>query len=331
MTRRLPISSATNPRLKALRRLRRRGSADAFLAEGYRQLAHALDAEAEVRELYSAPALHLGAAEAAIVAEAALRGVEVVELGAAAFRSVAGPARPDGLLGVIGRWSTDLARLRLGPDPLVVVAEAVERPGNLGTIVRSACAAGAQALVACDGRVSLFHPETVQGAVGAIFHMPVATAPTPDAVAWLRRLGIRIVVAAPQARTPHWRAHLTGAVAVVVGNERSGLSERWLDASDAAVSIPMGAGADSLNVAVAAGVVLFEAVRQRSIAAGVSSASERSTTSASSSAAASGGNDGLGIATTRIPAARALRMPLCESSTAAQRSGRTSSRRAASR
>ena len=99
--------------------------------------------KAEVRELYSAPELHLGAGEVAIVAEAARRGVEVVELGAAAFRSVAGAARADGLLGVIGRWPTDLARLRLGPDPLVVVAEAVERPGNLGTIVRSTCAAGA--------------------------------------------------------------------------------------------------------------------------------------------------------------------------------------------
>ena len=331
MTRRLLITSATNPRLKALRRLRRRGSAESFLAEGYRQLRHALDAGADIGELYSAPELHLGAAEARLVVEAGRRGAEVVELGAAAFRSVAGAARADGLLAVIARWPTDLERLRPGPDPLVVVTEAIERPGNLGTIVRSACAARVDALVACDGRVSLFSPEAVQGSVGALFHLPVATATTPAVLSWLRRRGVRIVVAAPEAPTPYWAADLAGGVALVVGNERNGVSERWLAASDDVVSIPMGPGVDSLNVAVAAGVILFEAARQRSIAEGVSSASDASTTSASSSAAASGGNDGLGIATTRIPAARALRMPLCESSTAAQRSAATPRRRAASR
>jgi TrmH family RNA methyltransferase len=331
MTRRLFITSAANPRLKALRRLRKRGGADAFLAEGYRQLVHALDAGAEVREIFAAPELHLGAAESTLVAEGERRGAEVIQLAAAAFRSVAGRPRPDGLLAVVARWPTDLARLELAPSPLVVVADAVERPGNLGTIVRTACAARADAVVVCDGQAGLFHPETVQGAVGAVFRVPLATATTDEARAWLGRRRVRIVVADPNAITPYWAADLSGAVAVVVGNERNGVSADWLAAADEAVSIPMGVDVDSLNVAVAAGIVLFEAARQRSIASGVSSARDSRTTSASASAASSGGNDGFGITTTRIPAARALRMPLCESSTAAQRSGPTSSRRAASR
>jgi TrmH family RNA methyltransferase len=331
LARRLSITSAGNPRLRALRQLRRRGCQDAFLAEGFRQLTHALDAGADVREVYTAPDLYLGQTEAAVVSEAESRGAEVVELGAAAFRTVAGQARPDGLLAVVGRWSLDLAALELGPSPLVVVAEAIARPGNLGTILRSACAAAADALVACDARASLFHPETVQGSVGAHFHLPLAAGATDETVAWLERLGVPIVVAAPHAATRYWEVELCGPVALVVGNERNGVSQGWLDAADEAVSIPMGDGVDSLNVAVAAGIVLFEASRQRSIAAGVSSASERRTTSASASASSSGGKDGFGIATTRIPAPRALRMPLCESSTAAQRPASTPSRRAASR
>ena len=331
MTRRLSITSAANPRLKALRRLRRRGAADVFLAEGYRQLMHALDAGASIRELYSAPELHLGEAEREVVAGAARRRAEIVELSKSAFASVAGRSRPDGLLAVIERWPTELACLEVGERALLVVAVGVERPGNLGTILRSACAARADAVVVCDERAGLFHPETVQGAIGALFRVPAASAPTSEAVAWLRRKRVRIVVAAPAAPTPYWEADLGGSIALVLGNERNGVPHPWLEAADDAVRIPVGDGVDSLNVAVAAGIVLFEASRQRSIAAGVSSASEPSTTFASASAASSGGNDGFGIATTRIPAARALRMPVCESSTAAQSSGGTPSRRAASR
>ena len=331
MTRRPSITSAANPRLKAVRRLRRRGSSEVFLAEGYRQLRHALRAGAEVRELYSAPDLHLGAAETRIVAEAARRGADLVELGAEAFLSVSGRARPDGLLAVLGRPPTALRRLELGSSPLVAVVEGLDRPGNLGAIVRSACAAGADALVACDARTSLFHPEAVQGSVGAVFRVSLGAATTGEAVAWLNARGVRIVVASPDATVPYWEARLAGAVALVFGNERSGVTRRWLGAADESVAIPMDGGMDSLNVAVAAGIVLFEAARQRSIAAGVSSASEPRTTSASASASSSGGKAAFGIAATRIPAARALRIPLCESSTAAQRSGGTSRRRAASR
>jgi RNA methyltransferase, TrmH family len=331
VTRRLTITSAANPRLKALRRLRKRGAADVFLAEGYRQLVHALAAGACVREVYSAPELHLGDAERAIVTEAARRGADVVEVGGHAFLSVAGRARPDGLLAVVGRPPTDLARLEASAQPLLVVAVGVERPGNLGTIVRSACAARAHGVVVCEGRAGLFHPETVQAAVGALFHVQAASAPSAATIAWLRRNDVRTVVAAPAAPTRYWEAELDGSVALVFGSERTGVPRAWLEAADETVGIPMGDGVDSLNVAVAAGIVLFEASRQRSIAAAVSSASEPSTTSASASAASSGGNDGFGIATTRIPAARALRMPLCESSTAATRAGGTPRRRAASR
>ena len=266
MTRRPFISSSSNERLKAVRRLRARRHREAtglFVAEGQRQLRRALEAEASVREVYACPALYLSPADAALVERAERRGARVVELSAAAFESVAGQARPDGVLAVVERPETRLADLPLGRAPLVLVAEAVERPGNLGTIVRSACGAGATGLVVADGRTDVFHPETVRGSVGTIFDLPLAEAPSALALPWLQGRGLRLVVATPSASVPYWEAELAEPAALVVGNERTGVSDAWLDAADEAVAIPMPGPADSLNVAVAAAVVLFEAARQR--------------------------------------------------------------------
>ena len=266
MTRRPFISSSANERLKAVRRLRARRHREAtglFVAEGQRQLRRALAAGAGVREVLAAPELYLSPADAALVDRAERRGARVVELSAAAYTAVAGQARPDGVLAVVERPATSLADLELGRAPLVLVAEAVERPGNLGTIVRSACGAGATGLVLADGRTDVFHPETVRGSVGTIFDLPLAEAPSPLALAWLRAHDVRVVVATPDAERPYWNADLAGPAALVVGNERTGVSETWLEAADEAVAIPMPGPADSLNVAVAAAVVLFEAARQR--------------------------------------------------------------------
>ena len=260
------------------------------LVEGFRPLGRALEAGARVHELYAAPDLYLGDAEGDLVRFAERRGATVIELGAAAFRSIAGRPRPDGLLAVLEAPPTALGRLELGREPLLLVAEAIERPGNLGTIARTACGARVDALVVCDGRTSVFHPDTVQGSVGALFRVPLAESPTADARAWLRARRVRTIVATPDAERPFWEADYRGAVAVVVGSERHGVSGSWLDGSEQ-VAIPMSAGVDSLNVAVAAGIVLFEAARQRSVrtAATVSSASEPRTTSASASASGAGG------------------------------------------
>ena len=259
------ITSAANERLKLLRRLRRRRNCNAgvFLVEGHRQLRAALDAGADVREVYAAPELFLGGHDGTLVSRAARAGARVYELRAPAFRSVAGNARPDGILAVVSRWPTALADLPRTDEPLLLVAQAIERPGNLGAIVRTACGAGADALVSCDPRTDLFHPDTVHGSVGALFHVPVAEASAVNALRYLRERGARIVVATPDSDAAYWEATYVGAVAVVVGSERHGVGERWRAAADEAVAIPMAGAADSLNVAVATGIVLFEAARRR--------------------------------------------------------------------
>jgi RNA methyltransferase, TrmH family len=263
VTRRLHIASASNHRLKAVRRLARLGAPDVLVAEGSRALRSAVDAGARIREVYSAPALHLGADDARVVALAEQRGARVIELDAAAFRTVARQIRPDGVLAVVERPETSLARLALPDAPLIVVAAAIERPGNLGTLVRTACAAGADAVLASDPRTDVFHRDVVRGSVGTIFHVQLATTRAETAVAWLRQRGIHIVAASPHASVPYWAATYGGPVAVVLGSERHGVPGVWLDAADETVAIPMCAPADSLNVGVAAGVVLFEAARLR--------------------------------------------------------------------
>jgi len=263
MTRRLSITSTSNDRLKTVRRLRRRRSDGVFLVEGHGVLRHALDAGAAIREVYAAPDLFLGAVDCSLVELAERRGARVVELSASAFASISAHVRPDGLAAVVERWSTALATLRLPRRPVIVVAEAIERPGNLGTIVRTACGAGADALLSCDARTDVFHPDTVRGSVGTLFDVPIAEAASPFAIPWLRERGVRLVVATPDGERPYWEGRYQGATALVIGSERHGVTEAWRRAANETVRIPMAAPADSLNVAVAAGVVLFEAARQR--------------------------------------------------------------------
>jgi TrmH family RNA methyltransferase len=266
MTRRISITSTSNDRLKAARRLghgRRRRDAT-FLVEGHRDVRSALEAGAVVRELFAAPELFLGPDDPDLVALADTRGARIYEVGGAAFRTLSAHVRPDGLTAVVERWPTSLARLAIPPQPLVLVAEAIERPGNLGTIVRTACAAGADALIVCNPVTDVFHPEVVRGSAGALFNVPLATATTDTAIAWLRERAVRLVVTSPAGTRRYWDGDRLDGVALVVGSERHGVSDRWLAAATEVVSIPMPGPADSLNVAVAAGIVLFDAARRRS-------------------------------------------------------------------
>jgi TrmH family RNA methyltransferase len=183
---RLSITSTANDRLKTVRRLHRRRDRGVFLVEGHGPLRHALAGGATVREIYAAPELFLGRDDARIVALAERRGAHVYELSADAFSSISRSVRPDGLAAIVERWHPALGASRLPRRPLVVVAEGVERPGNLGALVRTACAADADAVLVCDGRTDVFHPDTVRGSVGTIFRVQIAQARTEAALAWLR-------------------------------------------------------------------------------------------------------------------------------------------------
>ena len=262
MARRPLIVSSANVRLKAVRRLARQGARELCLAEGARSVRAAIAAGAALEELYVAPELLARSRDADLVDAARRSGAEIVELGREAFASLT-ERRPDGLLAVVRRPPTALDAFEPPQRPLVVVAIAVERPGNLGAIARTACAAGADALLVADARTDAFHRDAIRGSVGAVFSVRCVTATSAQALAWLREREIRIVATTPAAPTTYWAASYTGAVAVALGSERHGLPRAWLEAADERVAVPTHGPVDSLNVAVAAGVVLCEAARAR--------------------------------------------------------------------
>ena len=265
------ITSMTNPRVKHLARLRDRRTRDregTFLIEGYRHVSRAMAAGITLTELYTCPDLFLGENEPALIAQAETRGAQHLQLAEAPFRKVSYRDRPEGLLAVAEQFDTSLDSLTLGPESLVRVVEAIEKPGNLGTMLRTADAAGVTAVVAADPTTDPFNPNVVRASTGSLFTVPLAVAGTEETLARLDDEDVRILATTPDATTPHWDADYRGAVAIVVGSEQCGLTEPWLEGAAQRLRIPMAGMADSLNAAMAAGVVLFEAVRQRAALSG---------------------------------------------------------------
>lgn len=261
------ITSATNPKVKRLVRLRSRRQREAervFLIEGFRELARAAEAGTRIDDLFVCEELFLGTNEAGLVERIVTGGARLHRLAPVPFRKAAYRDRPEGLLAIAPQFETDLAGLTLPEAGLVLVVEAIEKPGNLGTMLRAADAAGASVVVADPG-TDPFNPNVVRASLGSLFTVPLAVGTAGQVMRWLREQGIDTIVTSPSARRHHWEASYHGPVAVVVGSEQYGLSEAWLDGRYRAVRIPMVGTADSLNASTAAGIVLFEAIRQRTV------------------------------------------------------------------
>lgn len=266
-----PITSLTNPRVKAAVRLRDRRERETTgltIVDGAREILRALDAGVHVEIAFLAPDL-LRAPDALAVAARLRHRPTTFEAAPPVLAKVAFGERSDGVVAIVrtpARTLTDLDHLLPG-DPLVVVLEAVEKPGNLGAVLRTADAAGAAAVIAADPRTDLFNPNAIRASLGTIFALPVVSATTPDTLAWLARHGIRAVAAVVGADLTYTDADLTGPLAIVLGSEADGLSPAWHGPPVEPVAIPMAGIADSLNVSIAAAVLLFEAVRQRTVTA----------------------------------------------------------------
>lgn len=258
------LTSTANPRVKALLGLRRRRDREAAgwtVVDGHDELSVALDAGVRPVAVWVCPALWRDAAQAALLDRAA--GAQVVEASRQVFERASYREGPDGWLAVVPAAGGRLADLRLGADPLVLVAEAVEKPGNLGAMLRTADATGVDAVLAAAPGTDWGNPNVVRASKGAVFAVPVAAAGGDEVLAWLAGRGLRLVAATPGATLAHVDADLTGPVAVAVGAEDRGLSGGWLAAADVRVRIPMTGRVNSLNVATSAAVLLYEAVRQR--------------------------------------------------------------------
>lgn len=261
------LASLQNPRVKFLAKLRDRRPRDReglFLVEGYRGVRRALESGWPLSELYICRELFQGGNEEELIAACAAAGTVVFETTAPVFRKVAYRDRPEGLLAVAPQRRRSPDELPAPPrPPLYLVAERIEKPGNLGTMLRSADATGVDALLLADPCTDLFNPNVVRASTGSLFHVPVAEADSPATLAWLRGRGVRILAATPHAEPLYTEVDMTGPLAIAVGAEQYGLTEPWLAGADLAVRIPMLGQADSLNVSTATALLLYEAVRQR--------------------------------------------------------------------
>jgi rRNA methylases len=260
------IDSPANPRVRAAMRLRERRDREATgqtLVDGAREALRAIEAGVEVVEAFVCPGM-VDSAEGrrAIELLRAAGANTVTEVSERAFERLAYGDRADGIVLVIRTPPTRLLDLELPSTPLVVVTEDVEKPGNVGAILRSADAVGADAVIAVGG-TDLFNPNVIRASVGTIFSVPVATGSAPEVLAWLGNASLRIVATRVDATDLHVDADLTGPVAIVLGSEANGLSDAWKVAGVVGVRLPMLGAADSLNVSAAAAVLLYEAWRQR--------------------------------------------------------------------
>jgi RNA methyltransferase, TrmH family len=259
------IASLQNPRVKQVVRLRERRErerAGLMLLEGGEELALALKGGARPRTLFICPTL-VSRSQAGLLRQAASAADEVIEVSAPVFEKMAYRDNPDGWLALLPAMRRGLHDLPASSKPLLVLAEAVEKPGNLGALLRCADAAGVTGLIVCDTATDINNPNVVRSSRGTLFTVPVAEASLTETLSWLRARQIAIVAATPQAATNYTAADLTGPLVVAVGTEHEGLSPALIAEADVAVRIPMLGQVNSLNVATAAALVLYEAVRQR--------------------------------------------------------------------
>jgi RNA methyltransferase, TrmH family len=262
------INSTANPRIKAVAGLRERRERELrglSVADGAREIGRALTAGVDLIELFSCPGLATSAEALVTLERAAAVDVRVTSVSESVLARLAFGDRSDGLVAVIRIPPTNLERLVLPPNPLVVVAESVEKPGNLGAILRSADGAGADALIAADPGTDLFNPNAIRASLGTIFSVPIASASTAATINWLQAHEIAIVVARVDGARDYAEVDYRGPVAIVLGSEADGLAEAWAGSAIQAARLPMLGVADSLNVSAAAAILLYEARRQRSL------------------------------------------------------------------
>ncbi len=255
----MDIISLQNPKVKYIVKLRedkrQRQRDGVMLVEGYDELTLALDSGLKPQSLLTAPELVSRAID--------IRNAEVTTVSRAVFEKMSYRDNPDGWMGIFPTPKNTLDDLNLSASPLVIVAESVEKPGNLGAILRTADAAHVDAVIVCDPRVDLWNPNVIRASRGAVFAVPTVEAESSTALAWLRLRKMRVLAATPSADVLYTDVNLSEPVAIAVGTEDEGLTDFWMQNADVKVKIPMLGKVNSLNVSIATALITYESVRQR--------------------------------------------------------------------
>jgi TrmH family RNA methyltransferase len=253
------ITSLQNPRIKHIVKLRedkrQRQRDHLMLVEGFDELTLALGSGLQPEALLTAPELASRSIDNTTV--------ETTTVTRAVFEKISYRDNPDGWLGIFPIPQRTLEDIQLSASPFVIVAQSVEKPGNLGAILRTADAAHADALLVCDPRVDLWNPNVIRASRGAVFTVPTVEVDSPNALTWLRSHAMRILAATPSADALYTEVNMKDPLAVAVGTEDEGLTDFWMQNADLRVKIPMLGKVNSLNVSIATALITYEAVRQR--------------------------------------------------------------------
>ena len=260
------ITSLQNSKVKRLVLLQQKSAerrkAGVFVVEGQREIEHCLEAGYELDSMFWCPSLMADGGETFMARHAVPNATyEVTE---EVYGKIAYRGSTEGIVALVRERKLTLEELALGEHPLIIVLESVEKPGNLGAVLRSADAAQADAVIVCDPLTDLYNPNLIRSSIGAIFTVPCVACSTDECIAFLKARGIRILTAQLQDSHLYYDTDMRCGTAIVMGTESTGLTDTWRRAADAHIRIPMLGRLDSLNVSVSAAILLFEAVRQRS-------------------------------------------------------------------
>jgi TrmH family RNA methyltransferase len=259
------ITSVQNAGVKRVMRLRGKKGRDAknlTIVEGVRELRQAFQAGLRIPAVYFCrEGIYWCPVE--FIAELEAKGLKLYDTSCTVFDKIVYGDRTEGILGLVEPPERKLDGLKLQKDPLVVVLESVEKPGNLGAVLRTADGAGADALIVCDEKTDLFNPNVIRASLGTIFSVPTVSCSNQAALQFLRGQGIKIIAAVVGAQEEYFKKDLKAGCAIVLGSEQDGLSDFWMKNADEKVCIPMSGKVDSLNVSVSAAVLVYEVVRQR--------------------------------------------------------------------
>ena len=255
------ITSLQNPKIKLLTALQQKSSerrrTGLFVVEGQQELQHCIRAGYEVDTVFWCPEL----CPAVLPPEAG--AARCFQVSPDVYAKVAYRGSTEGVIAEVHQRTLELDDLQLGEHPLIVVLESVEKPGNLGAVLRSADASGVDAVVVCDPLTDLYNPNLIRSSVGAAFTVPCVACRSEECIAFLKQRGIKILTAQLQDSHLYYDTDMTCGTAIVMGTEHDGLTDQWRQAADAHIRIPMLGQIDSLNVSVSAAILMFEAVRQR--------------------------------------------------------------------
>ncbi len=268
------ITSAQNSKIKLLLELQEKSKTrkkeGLFVVEGRRELLHCIEAGYAPFAVFFCPEIisekdRTEIEDAIEKQNAATLGKLplAIEVPQQLYDKVAYRGGTEGVVAEMHCKDLNLDSLKLKENPLIVVLESVEKPGNLGAVLRSADASGVDAVIVCDPLTDMYNPNLIRSSIGAIFTVPVATAKSDEAIAWLKAKGAKIYTAQLQNSEWYYDTDMKGATAIVMGTEATGLTNAWRNAADAHIKIPMLGRLDSLNVSVSAAILMYEAVRQR--------------------------------------------------------------------